>query len=239
MLNLDGVTNDGAAGENDRIRLSIENIWGGRGDDDITGSSFFFNMSGGSTGINELRGGFGDDHIDGLGQNDILRGNGTTELVLASDDDHLDGGEGNDILDGDTANAVFFDPEPDDLIGGDGIDLADYSGRSANLTIDIPEPPPNPIILPAANDGQAGEGDRVYSSIENVDGGGGSDAITGSSATNVLNGGSGGADTLNGAGRRRHAERRERGGHRRRGRGHAERRGRRGCRLTAATTTTS
>ena len=103
VLNLDGVANDGAAAENDRIRLSIENIWGGRGDDDITGSNFFFNMSGGSTGINELRGGFGDDHIDGLGQNDILRGNGTTELVLASDDDHLDGGEGNDILDGDTA----------------------------------------------------------------------------------------------------------------------------------------
>jgi len=201
VLNLDGVTNDGAAGENDRIRLSIENIWGGRGDDDITGSNFFFNMSGGSTGINELRGGFGDDNIDGLGQNDILRGNGTTELVLASDDDHLDGGEGNDILEGDTGNALFFDPEPDDLIGGDGIDLADYSARSADLAIDIPEPPPNPFLPPpAANDGQALEGDRVYSSVENVDGGGGSDGITGSSAANVLNGGSGGSDTLNGLG---------------------------------------
>ncbi len=207
VLNLDGVANDGTPAnggtpaEGDRIRLSIENIWGGRGDDDITGSNFFFNMSGGSTGINELRGGFGDDHIDGLGQNDILRGNGTTELVLASDDDRLDGGEGNDILDGDTANAVFFDPEPDDLIGGDGIDLADYSARSIGVTVDIPEPPPNPFLPPpAANDGQAGEGDRVYSSIENVDGGGGSDTITGSSGVNVLNGGSGGSDTLNGLG---------------------------------------
>jgi Ca2+-binding RTX toxin-like protein len=207
VLTLDNGTNDGdpaansGAGEGDRITFGIENIWGGRGDDDITGSSFFFNMSGGTSGINELRGGWGDDDLEGMGNNDILRGNGFTELVLASDDDSLDGGDGNDFLDGDTANAVFFDPEPDDLIGGAGIDLLDYSARTAGVTVDIPEPPPNQVSLPpAANDGQAGEGDRVYSSVENVDGGAGSDSITGSSAVNVLNGGSDGRDTLSGLG---------------------------------------
>ena len=206
VLTLDGATNDGdpaanaGAGEGDRIRFSIENVWGGRGDDDITGNSFFFNMSGSSTGINELRGGWGDDDLDGEGQNDILRGNGFTELVLSSDADRLDGGDGNDTLQGDTRNAVFLDPEPDDLIGGAGTDVVDYSERTANLTIDIPEPPPSPFILPAADDGQSGEGDRVYSSVENVDGGAGSDAITGSNAANVLSGGSDGSDALNGAG---------------------------------------
>ena len=207
VLTLDGASNDGdptlnaGAGEGDRIALTIENIWGGRGDDDITGSSFFFNMSGGSTGLNELRGGWGDDDLEGMGNNDVLYGNGFTELVLTSDDDSLDGGDGNDRLLGDTRNTVFLDPEPDDLIGGAGIDTIDYSERSGNLTIDIPEPPPSQLSPPpAANDGEAGEGDRVYSSVENVDGGAGSDAITGSSAVNVLSGGSDGRDTLSGAG---------------------------------------
>jgi Ca2+-binding RTX toxin-like protein len=203
VLTLDNATNDGdpalngGAGEGDRITFGIENIWGGRGDDDITGSSFFFNMSGGTSGVNELRGGWGDDDLQGMGQNDILRGNGFTELVLASDDDRLDGGAGNDTLDGDTANAVFFDPEPDELIGGDGVDLATYAGHTGALTIDVPEPAD---AAPAANDGQPGEGDRVYGSVENVTGGIGSDTITGNSVANILDGGSDGQDTLSGAG---------------------------------------
>ena len=207
VLNLDGTANDGdpalaaGAGENDRIRLSIEDIWGGRGDDDITGSSFFFTMQGGSTGINELRGGYGDDDIDGAGQNDILLGNGSSELLLASDADRLDGGDGNDFLQGDSGGLAFL-PQPDSLIGGDGVDVADYSSHTGNLTIDIPEPSLDPgrPILPADNDGQGAEGDRVYSSVENVTGGAGNDTITGSSAVNVLNGGSAGSDTLTGAG---------------------------------------
>jgi len=207
VLTLDDDDNDGdpaanaGAGEGDRIRFSIENIWGGRGDDDITGSSFFFNMNGGTSGLNELRGGWGDDHLEGMGNNDILRGNGSTELVLGSDDDLLNGGDGNDLLDGDTANAVFFDPEPDDFIGGAGVDVVDYSDSTAGVTVDIPEPRANEFILPPpANDGQAGEADRFYSSVENVDGGPGNDSITGSSAVNVLTGGSDGRDTLTGLG---------------------------------------
>ena len=96
-------------------------------------------------------------------------------------------------------------PGGDTFNGGPGpSDLADYSAEIANLTITIDS---------VAND--AGQGDDVRTSTENVTGGDGNDTITGSAASeraqrrrddplvvgdtgnDTLNGG-GGNDTLNG-----------------------------------------
>jgi Ca2+-binding RTX toxin-like protein len=125
-----------------------------------------------NTDIEIVIGGSGADAIKGSSSNNTLIGN--------AGNDTLDGQAGNDVLDGGTG--------ADLLKGGDGSDTADYSKRTANLTIGIGT---------LADDGEAGEKDNVQTDIETVLGGSGNDSITGSSASNLLVG-NGGGDTLNG-----------------------------------------
>jgi hypothetical protein len=70
-VTIDGVANDGAVGEADNVGLDIEDVFGGAGNDRLTGSP----------AANTLDGGNGDDRLDG--------GNGT---------DFLFGGEGDDVI---------------------------------------------------------------------------------------------------------------------------------------------
>jgi Ca2+-binding RTX toxin-like protein len=74
--------------------------------------------------------------------------------------------------------------------GGAGIDTADYSARSAAVTVSLNN---------VADDGQDPGGDNVLADVENVDGGSAGDRLTGSSADNVLSGGAG-DDVLVGSG---------------------------------------
>jgi len=63
-VSLDGIADDGAGDENDRIDDDVEGVLGGRGDDVIVGSAF----------TNMLQGGAGDDTIRGAGGEDVLVG---------------------------------------------------------------------------------------------------------------------------------------------------------------------
>ena len=79
-VTLDGLNNDGSAGENDESTNDFENIQGGSGSDSLVGNS----------GKNEINGGDGNDYMIGGNGNDTLRGD------LGSDTMH--GGNGNDLL---------------------------------------------------------------------------------------------------------------------------------------------
>jgi hypothetical protein len=125
-------------------------------------------------GADQADGESGDDTLDGADGNDVLRG--------GPGDDVLRGGGGGDTLD-----------------GGAGRDIADYADASARGT-GAPAGPPLRITLndTLANDGAAGEGDRV-TDVEQVNGSESADTIIGGSRGELLQGG-GGRDVLRGNG---------------------------------------
>jgi Ca2+-binding RTX toxin-like protein len=158
---------------------------GGDGGDTLTGGD----------GPESLCGGPGDDTLNGGGGNDRL----DFPCVDPQEDqtpgaDTLNGGAGDDQLNGGPPRQP---QDPDTLIGGDGTDTADFSQRTAPLTI---------ALDGVANDGDAGEGDNVQADVENVIGGSDGDTLVGSGAANVLDGrdgddmlvGGGADDTLEG-----------------------------------------
>ncbi|MDO7867756.1 calcium-binding protein [Nocardioides jiangxiensis] len=78
-LSLNGVYDDGAAGEGDRIGTDVENLTGGKGGDTLTGND----------AVNTLTGGAGKDKLYGKGGNDTFQ-------TVDSTADTLDGGTGTD-----------------------------------------------------------------------------------------------------------------------------------------------
>jgi Ca2+-binding RTX toxin-like protein len=107
-ISLDGKPNDGALpestgtakGEQDNVMADVENIVGGSGNDQITGSGK----------PDTLRGGAGDDTLIGLGGNDLLVGGAGA--------DSIEGGVGDDVL-------MAIDLSAGDVLdGGDGFDTA-------------------------------------------------------------------------------------------------------------------
>jgi uncharacterized delta-60 repeat protein len=112
--------------------------------------------------------------IDGGAGNDRLLGGGGNDTLL--------GGEGSDVLDGRGG--------ADQFRGGGGTDTADYTLRKNPVTVGIGT---------SADDGEKGEGDNVFTDVENVWGGRGNDVLRGSSANNRLVGG-GGDDIIYGRG---------------------------------------
>jgi hypothetical protein len=113
----------------------------------------------------------------------------------------VDGGTGNDKLVGGSGKDWLFGRSGDDVVGGglgsdllsggDGTDTADYSTRTAPLTVTLDG---------MAGDGEAGENDTVSSTIEAVIGGSGNDTIVGGPGGNNLSGGSGDDALWGGAG---------------------------------------
>ena len=103
---LDGIANDGEAGEGDSISTDIENVIGGSGADNLTGSP----------AANTLRGENGDDVLVGerpgdedpeTGDDSILGGNGSDALAGGGGDNQIIGGAGNDVLHGGLGADVF------------------------------------------------------------------------------------------------------------------------------------
>ena len=121
-----------------------------------------------------VHGGTGNDTISTGGANDYLDG--------GPGNDTLDGGWGDDMLDGGVGADV--------LKGNAGFDTVTYSDRVAPIVASIDG---------QANDGEAGEGDNIATSVESIVGGSAGDTLTGSAANDVLIGGAGN-DTLNGLG---------------------------------------
>lgn len=147
----------------------------GDGDDSFSGMIFFLPVSvAGGAGGDNIRGGNRDDALFGDEGQDLLFGNAGNDL--------LDGGLGADLLVGGgiagfTANS--------------GFDLADYSERFAAVTVTLDG---------RTDDGEAGEGDNVDTSVDDVLGGTGADVIVGSDLSNALYGEAGNDTITGGAG---------------------------------------
>jgi Ca2+-binding RTX toxin-like protein len=170
-------------------------LFGEDGDDVLEGGAVGATLVGGD-GSDAIHGGSGLDLLRGEAGVDALNGaGGLDQLFGGTQEDLLEGGPGNDILNGEEGNDVLRGGSgADEISGGSdligpGIDTADYSARSASVVVSIDD---------SLNDGEAGEGDRVQSDVENVTGGSGDDSLTGSSMDNLLNGGPG-DDILDGA----------------------------------------
>lgn len=200
---------------------NIENVFGGSGDDTLTGDGL----------ANFFRGGAGDDTLDGAGGVDtadfsdkvgpvVVTLNGATaatvtiggsvedtvrrieNVVGGSYADRLTGdavpnrlvgGGGNDILRGGGGR--------DTLDGGVGIDTADYRDKTAAVVVTLSGATTATVTVGGALD------DNIRN-IENVYGGSAADSLTGDDAANFLSGFTGddilrgglGADTLDGWG---------------------------------------
>ncbi len=135
-------------------------------------------LAGATEGNDVFTGDDANDVVDALGGDDILSGGkGADTLFGGAGDDTLSGDEDNDVLFGGAGN--------DTLDGGDGTDTADYSGATADVTVDL------------AAGTATGDGSDTLTNIENVTGSDKDDTLTGDAADNVLDGGKG-QDTLSG-----------------------------------------
>lgn len=114
-VDLDGVADDGTTGvEGDNVRTDVENILGGSGADELTGSDL-------ATVQNRLVGNDGADKLTGLA--------GVDQLVGGAGADTLDGGEGRDHM--------FPGPGSDTMSGGAGDDEVSYSDRTAFVKVTL------------------------------------------------------------------------------------------------------
>ncbi len=240
---------DGSLSEHDTINADVENIWGGSGNDYLTGSD----------GPNELRGGGGNDYLNGLlgadvtdggsgvdtvsysghvtavtadlepsttdgssgegdkittaenltggsGNDTLIGDNNTNTLSGSSGNDvligkggynHLSGGSGDDLLLG-GINTDILDGGvgKDSIYGGAGYDTVSYATRFSGVTVRLDQ---SGYDDGNALDGVVGARDKIDASVENVDGGYGSDVIVGTAGSNELHGNAG-IDFLYGGG---------------------------------------
>jgi Ca2+-binding RTX toxin-like protein len=198
-VSLDGVANDGEAGEGDNVMGDVENITGGSGDDVLIGNEQD-NVLNGGPGNDTLDGGLGADRMIGGPGNDTVTYADRTASVsvnmldpgndgeagegdLSTGVENFIGGAGNDTMIGDDqANTLDGGPGNDVLIGNGGNDVLIGGPGNDRLT---------------GGDGndtlRGGEGDDV------MRGGAGNDYLDGGPGDDVLDGGPG-ADTMSGGG---------------------------------------
>jgi Ca2+-binding RTX toxin-like protein len=111
-VDLDGVADDGEAGEADNVGGDVENLIGGSGGDDLTGSAAD-NLIEGGAGDDTLRGGAGADVLDGGTGSDVVAGDaGADELRLRDEvKDEGSCGPDNDSVVADVADVISADCE--------------------------------------------------------------------------------------------------------------------------------
>ena len=189
-VTLDGVADDGEAGEGDNVAADIENVSGGLGDDVIRGSAV----------ANTLQGGPGDDLLDGGAGPDLISGGIGIDTVdysartlavsvdldgvpddgeagegdnVVTDVEDIIGGSGPDILrGGGGANHIIGGAGADDIDGLAGPDTIE-AGAGAD-TIQAKDGTTDVIACGDGNDTLTRDTqDIVVSDCENVDGGGG------------------------------------------------------------------
>lgn len=151
-------------------------LFGGAGDDNISGSAGHDTLDGGK-GNDNLKGGSGFDTIFGAEGDDVLSG--------GANEDVLNGGDGNDILDGGSGN--------DDLSGGVGADSLKGGSGNDILSGDT-----------GADDLFGGAGDDQLSGgfgEDMLNGGSGNDVLEGGVDVDKLDGGSGNDQLFGGEGR--------------------------------------
>lgn len=187
-VTLDGVANDGEAGEGDNVATDVEGVRGGAGPDVLVGSA----------GDNVLHGGPGDDSLTGGRGSDSLVGGRGTDAVVESADLNF-------VL---TDTSLLIRPSRDAL---SGIERAALTGGGASNTMDASGfSGAATLNAGGGNDRLTGGsgGDTLVGGPGNdvLVGGGGRDTISGGPGKETLDGGSGrddlsgggGADALNG-----------------------------------------
>jgi Ca2+-binding RTX toxin-like protein len=185
-VDLDGLADDGADLEHDNVNIDVENVLGTQHSDTLTApAGDVTNGLIGRGGHDELSGGGGDDTTlaggDGIDQ--IAGGDGNDLLYGGPGIDTLSGGADNDVLSGDEDNDFLIGgPGADVQFGGTGQDTANYSLSSVPVTVDLDG---------VADDGAAGENDRVGGDVERISGGSAADNLVGNDLANVIRGGSG------------------------------------------------
>jgi Ca2+-binding RTX toxin-like protein len=164
---------DGESGENDNIVNDIENIFGGKGNDNLTGNAL----------NNVMRGGYGTDVLSGLAGDDTFDEQKGWDPTAAS---------------GAGAFDVALSSGNDTMIGGLGVDTVDYSLRTAALVVTMDGIAGTPGAVDGADidgNGTSDEQDDVYDDVENLLGGTGNDSLTGNAGDNDIKGGAG-ADSI-------------------------------------------
>ena len=195
MVTLDGVSNDGEAGEGDNTAAGMvsygahSNHCVGNGGGPVS-EPFYNEEATDVSSVENVEGGSGNDEIVGDWSGNLLNGNAGNDVVRGgAGTDSLGGGDGDDTLAGGLGN--------DALNGGEGTDWADYAsagsggvGVQVNLT----------------TGSATGDGNDTLSGIENASGSSFADSLRGDAGNNVLNGRGGndaiqglaGDDTING-----------------------------------------
>jgi hypothetical protein len=156
-------------GDGDDTAEAPGTISGGNGADTLRGSPEL-------TSNDTISGDAGKDFLRGLAGNDILDG--------GIDRDVIDGNEGNDTLRGGSGRDLLNPGLGNDVIeGGDDIDEVSYEDRTVAVTVSLDN---------LANDGQAGEADRVVADVESIIGSPAGDTLTGDANPNDIEGGDAG-----------------------------------------------
>jgi Ca2+-binding RTX toxin-like protein len=200
-------------GGNDTIALDESNgalpaaqLFGGAGNDTLTGGS----------GADQLFGGAGNDTLLGKGGNDLLFGGAGNDTLIGGDgDDQVFGEGGNDRM-------IWNPGDDSDLFeGGDGNDTAEVDGGNASETFTITangarvrfdrvSPAPffldigtteNLVVNANGGDDTITAGNGLASLIKlTIDGGAGNDTITGGDGNDTLLGGDGNDVIIGGRG---------------------------------------
>ena len=145
-INLETGTGKGGDAAGD-VLISIENVSGGSGDDQITGNTANNQLLGqngndtldGGAGNDVLNTGTGDDTLiggagidvlnAGTGDDEVMGGDGNDQLSGESGDDRLTGGGGNDILVGGAGDDTLNGGDGNDIMRGDaGADRFRFTG---------------------------------------------------------------------------------------------------------------
>ena len=175
--------------------ISIENVFGGKLADTISGDAAENSLSGGD-GDDTLDGGAGNDTLDGGADNDILFGGagddsfiggaGNDTFFIGEAGDVVSGGAGNDRARVNNAAGVNLS-----LAGWTGVERVD--GAGGNDTIDATGQTGNVVLLT----GGAGNDDLTAAGFSQttLQGGIGNDTLNGGAASDILFGGAG-ADTM-------------------------------------------
>src|SRR5262249_13428980 len=191
-------------GGNDTITLDESNgalpaaqLFGGAGNDVLTGGS----------GADQLFGGAGNDTLLGKGGNDLLFGGAGNDVLTGGDgDDQVFGEGGNDRM-------IWNPGDDSDLFeGGDGVDTAEVNGGNGSETFTVTANRPrarfdrlsaapftihigtteNPALNATGGDDVITAGNGLANLIKlTIDGGAGNDIITGGDGNDTLLGGDG------------------------------------------------
>ena len=223
-ISLDGLANDGGAGELDNVGSDVEVVRGGTANDTLTGGGAVDELDGGP-GDDLLVTGSGADTFDGgpgldtvsyaarsASQSIFIDGNadsggpGEHDRILLTVENVIGGAGDDSIIGSALANTLDGGPGDDTIDGGAGDDRligglgADHlAGGPGTDTVDYSARTAAVLVVldGVTASGEAGEGDRLAQDIENAVGGAGDDTLVGNASDNQLEGGPG-ADSLSG-----------------------------------------